>query len=430
MKMRWLSNFTSVALTFALCVPTTGWGSSGREGASFLNIPVGARPAALGSGYSALATDAYAPTWNSAGLGFVDETQLAGQHLSYLESIHYEYLSFVHPFSPGKAFGSSLQYLGSGDIAGTDAGGSSIGAFSSHFAAYTLAYGQTLTDQVSLGVTGKWINAKIADVSANAFAVDFGSLYKVTHKLNLAATIANIGNKLTFLTQGDSLPLAFHLGGAYALFPRMTVNGEFEYQNSGLASWHMGAEWSPMAPVALRIGYRTDTLKELSALAGLTLGIGLKVFGQEFSYAWLPYGELGNTQYFSLTFRFGQGAERKGNLIQFNRIEKHEALGTPEDSQNDLMTSIEHEMKERVAQGDETDGRSRLNPTPAKMNSAMATPSNHLHPGHRTAAVKYIFPQDQEASQEEITELLLDSPTKAAVAKSIRPNSKGKILKF
>src|SRR5258708_5020871 len=70
--------------------------SGGSSGAAFLEIPVGAAPAALGSAYSALAYDAYAPTWNPGGLGFVDGTQLAGQHLSYLESINYEYASLVH----------------------------------------------------------------------------------------------------------------------------------------------------------------------------------------------------------------------------------------------------------------------------------------------------------------------------------------------
>src|SRR5579864_5584550 len=70
--------------------------SSGTEGASFLDIPVGAGPASLGAAYTALATDAYAPTWNPAGLGFVSGTEMAGQHLSYLESMNYEYLSVVH----------------------------------------------------------------------------------------------------------------------------------------------------------------------------------------------------------------------------------------------------------------------------------------------------------------------------------------------
>src|ERR1043166_7621235 len=73
--------------------------SSGTEGASFLDIPVGAGPAALGAAYTALATNAYAPTWNPAGLARLSGTEAAAQHLSYLESMNYEYLSFVHPLN-------------------------------------------------------------------------------------------------------------------------------------------------------------------------------------------------------------------------------------------------------------------------------------------------------------------------------------------
>src|SRR5258708_9890564 len=47
---------------------------------------------------SSLATNAYAPVWNPAGLGMLNGNEVAAQHLSYLESMHYEYLSFVHPF--------------------------------------------------------------------------------------------------------------------------------------------------------------------------------------------------------------------------------------------------------------------------------------------------------------------------------------------
>src|ERR1700687_4993385 len=71
--------------------------STGTEGASCLDTPLGAGPAAMGSAYTALATNAYAPVWNPAGLGRLSGNELAGQHLSYLESMHYEFLSFVHP---------------------------------------------------------------------------------------------------------------------------------------------------------------------------------------------------------------------------------------------------------------------------------------------------------------------------------------------
>src|SRR5688572_11436721 len=96
--------------------------SSGTEGAAFLDIPVGAGPAALGGSYTALAKDAYAATYNPAGLGFLDSLQFSGQHLSYLESMHYEYLSFAAPLPrsancasaadcPGSAIGGSVQYF-------------------------------------------------------------------------------------------------------------------------------------------------------------------------------------------------------------------------------------------------------------------------------------------------------------------------------
>src|SRR5579872_802687 len=84
-----LCGVASVAFLIGFVSPSRA--SSGTEGASFLDIPVGAGPAALGAAYSALATDAYAPTWNPAGLGFVTDNEFSGQHLSYLESINYEY---------------------------------------------------------------------------------------------------------------------------------------------------------------------------------------------------------------------------------------------------------------------------------------------------------------------------------------------------
>jgi hypothetical protein len=290
--------------------------SSGTEGASFLDIPVGAGPAALGSAYSAMASDAYAPVWNPAGLARIDSNQFAAQHLSYLETIHYEFASFVHPLGKGRTLGGSIQYLGSGDIAGTDLFGNPTADFSAHYAAYSLAYGQPINDKLSLGLTGKIINAKISDVSANAYAFDLGSMYQATSRLRLACVLSNVGTKLTFLDQSDSLPLAFHVGAQYRMNSNLTLAEEGVYEQTGLASYHTGLEWAPMDHLVLRLGYRTDTLKGLSPLAGLTTGIGLNLWGFELSYAWVPLGDLGNTQYFSLLMKFGS-AVAKRNLIRY-----------------------------------------------------------------------------------------------------------------
>src|SRR6185437_6550703 len=319
------------------CAGGVSLASSGTEGASFLDIPVGAGPASLGSAYTALATNAYAPTWNPAGLGFVNDNGLAAQNLSYLESIHYEYLSFVHPLGDPqdavhRGIGFSAQYLGSGDINGTDINGMPTGTFSSHYGAYNVSYGQTLGDKLSLGVSGKWINAQIDDVSANAYAADLGALYKVTSKLSLASTLTNLGTKLTFLSDGDSLPLAWHVGAAYEPAPQYLMTAEAEYPQTGLASFHVGVQWRPMEAVSLRAGYRTDTVKGLDALAGFSTGIGLNLWGQELAYAWVPYGDLGNSQYFSLFAHFGAREEAKRSLIHYQTIKAHRSVKKDSDA--------------------------------------------------------------------------------------------------
>ena len=64
-----VSVFSFLLVLSAIFFASHAWGFSGTEGASFLDIPVGAGPAALGGAYTALATDAYAPIYNPAGLG-------------------------------------------------------------------------------------------------------------------------------------------------------------------------------------------------------------------------------------------------------------------------------------------------------------------------------------------------------------------------
>jgi hypothetical protein len=315
---------------------TPAYAESGSEGAAFLQIPVGARPAALGSAYSALAEDAYAPIWNPAGLSRIDSSQIAGQHLSYLESIRYEYVGIGYPLANGRGIGLGVQYLGSGDIPETDRFGNMLGTFSSHYAAYSLAYGHRVGPKLSLGITGKLIEAKISDVGAHAWAMDFGGLYHYSPHLRWAGVLSQVGTKLKFLNEGDSLPLAFRVGAAYDR-GSVTLLAEGVFGLKDAPSVHTGVEWNVNSIVQLRAGYRTDTVKELSPMAGVTTGIGLRIGGQEFSYAWLPMGDLGNTQYFSVLIRFGNRSIPKRPIIQTT------ASPSPErDTLIELLSQDEH----------------------------------------------------------------------------------------
>jgi len=308
--------------------------ASGGESASFLDIPVGAGPAAMGSAYSALASNAYAPVWNPAGLGFLEAPEIAAQHLSYIESIHYEFLSGVLPLGENHGIGLSIQYLGTGDIPSTDASANSLGDYSSHFAAYGLSYGRTLTSRLSWGVAAKLIEAKISDVSAHAFAGDSGILYKASDRLTLAGHVANVGTEPQFLESKDPLPMNARLGAAYRWNRQVLFSTEGRWNRFGPASGHVGAQWDPIPQVGLRAGYKTDTTRELSAIAGLTTGAAVRLGPAELAYAWLPLGDLGDTHYFSLQAQFhrASNASKPRNLIHITpipRIVTHPGRATP-----------------------------------------------------------------------------------------------------
>jgi hypothetical protein len=306
--------------------------AAGTDAANFLNIPVGAGPAALGGAYSALAADAYAPVWNPAGLGFVKSPELAAQHLSYLESIQYEFLIFVHPLGATSALGASAQYLSSGDIPETNNSGQSLGTFSSHYGAYSLSFGRSFKDCISVGLSGRYLDAKISDVGAHTFSGDVGTLYKVGSRLTLAAVATNMGGDLRFLEDSEPLPFAFRVGAAFHPAKQWALAAEGVYRREGPAGGHFGLEWRVIDFLSLRAGYRTDTVKELSPLAGFSTGVGVRVWGSELAYAWVPLGALGDTHYFSLRLQFGDSKDSRRNLIQYQSIKAPRLAGADRDA--------------------------------------------------------------------------------------------------
>ena len=77
----------------------------------------------------------------------------------------------------------------------------------------------------------------------------------------------------------ESYPIAaiVRAGGSLQLFKNLLIASDLNYTEKQLYL-HGGAEYSrPFGPVtlALRAGYKNDTVKELGALSGLTAGLGV-----------------------------------------------------------------------------------------------------------------------------------------------------------
>src|SRR5277367_6256666 len=78
------------SLSFSDSVSTTG--------DQFLQIPAGVRGPGMGGAFTAVADDTTAPYWNSAGLAQIQGGEIDLLHVSYLESIDYEFIGGAIPF--------------------------------------------------------------------------------------------------------------------------------------------------------------------------------------------------------------------------------------------------------------------------------------------------------------------------------------------
>jgi hypothetical protein len=288
-------------LAAALMIAPLGAAAAGfgTDGADFLRMPAGSRPAALGGAYDALATDAYAPAFNPAGLAF-STASLSATHVPYLDQVSYDALSASLP----GGFGVSVQYLSPGKVAGTNAAGASIGDFGGHYAAAGAAYGRRIAPGLSLGLGAKFVHAAIDDAKASAFAGDLGALYRPTGRLALSAVVANLGSGLKFADRSDPLPRQYRLGAALSPAPSLTFAGRLLHESGGPA-FDAGAEWRALEALAVRAGYATEASRGLTEAAGLTLGFGLRWKRLGFDYAFAPMGALGSISFFSLVLTGG-----------------------------------------------------------------------------------------------------------------------------
>lgn len=291
---------------------------TGTTGAQFLKIGVGARPVGMGEAFCAVADDINALYWNPAGLSGIDQRQATAMYISWFESINYGYLAYGQPVRDWGVFAGGIAYLASGNIpkSSIDSGGNYVDEgtnFNAYDLALTIGYGRKMGEDVSVGGAFKIINEKIESENASAFAVDIGGVYKglkiKDRILPLGLVVQNLGTKVKFISKGDSLPTNIKTGGSYALeFSQvnssLTLAIDLNYPLDNAFNAHFGGEFWYKEMVAVRLGYKTTTIKDINALSGLSIGGGFRYQQYGVDYAWVPYGDLGNSHRISLVARF------------------------------------------------------------------------------------------------------------------------------
>ena len=291
-------------------------------GAQFLEIPAGVRGAGMGGVFTAVADDVSTTYWNTAGLAQLSLPEINLLHVSYFADTNYEFLGGALPLAPGSVLGLSASFDYVPTFNSTNNPAATPG--SADDLAVVLGYGQTFGDNFALGIGGKFISSSLVTYSAIGEAMDAGLLLYTKNKdLSLGLSVQNVGQVSNFsgYSSQEKLPLVYRAGLAYRLQPQQPTNlmvgVDLEKPIDNDPIFHAGGEfwWGTKTfAVAVRGGYSFDTLnQDLGGNVGASAGAGIRFSDFELNYALVPFGVLGDTQRFSLTYRF-EGGEENGAL--------------------------------------------------------------------------------------------------------------------
>ena len=124
--------------------------------------------------------------------------------LNWLADIGFDYLSFALPYEKW-GFGISYQNVLYGDIPAYDVNDNKLDtSYSPNDSLATVACAYRCRDDLSVGLSIKYVNSIIETVAATTVAGDAGMMYSVNKNFDLGLAVQNFGGTLTYVQDAGS----------------------------------------------------------------------------------------------------------------------------------------------------------------------------------------------------------------------------------
>ncbi len=257
-------------------------------GLSFLKLGVTSRSISMGDAVVSYNEDASATFYNPAGMFFGPKVNALFMHNEQVLGIRTEFLAAKVKLEKF-AFGLSLNNTSVDNIDIREIPGQPQGTFTAQNFAFGLSVGYKVNENLSLGVTGKFLFEKIYIDNASGMAFDFGGVYS-QNKFSVGLAFSNFGSMNELRTEATKLPSAIRGGASYLLdLPKLSstlrigVDG-YKVMDGGKMHANAGAELLYKDFLALRVGYQSGYENK-----NLTTGIGIKYKVFNLDYAFVPY---------------------------------------------------------------------------------------------------------------------------------------------
>ncbi|MFN3305650.1 MAG: PorV/PorQ family protein [Candidatus Kapaibacteriota bacterium] len=320
-----ITYFKAFSIGGAISGSTTGetFVKVGAAGSQFLKIPIGARANGLAGAYSSVSNDLTSIFWNPAGLADVKYISADFSYTQWFAGFKHSFGAFALPVGRNFTAAIALVALNSGNIEITTLekpNGTGL-SYQVNDVALSFTFSGYLTDQFSFGLTAKYVNNSISNLSSTGIAFDVGTMYETgIQGIRLGFSIHNLGIKqaysgqdlntskklyealnaapldIAYISNSYSLPLIFRAGLSSEVWKvedhKLIVAGDFITLSDTPEHFALGAEYTFKDFLALRAGYQFGT-----DVFGLSGGVGLKYFAGgfegEFDYSITPTKNIG-----------------------------------------------------------------------------------------------------------------------------------------
>jgi len=270
---------------------------------SQLKIPLDARSAALSEANVADAGQVSSWLLNPSNLYTRGSLTVALTHAQWIQDIRSEFLAAQIPMSLG-TIGIAVSTNSVPGIEVRDIPGPAIGTFSARFATLQVGFAGEVIQNLSFGLSAKYLYEKLYTDNATGFGVDVGMLYRTPIAgLQAAVSVTNAGSLEQFRRERSDLPTFFRGGATYtfslddlAFSASAAFTDNLRYAENHLLG---SLETTYNNRVSVRLGYASGYDSR-----GLTAGLGIRYEFLQFNYAFVPFSlGLGNAHLFSLGFQ-------------------------------------------------------------------------------------------------------------------------------
>ncbi|MBI4396703.1 MAG: PorV/PorQ family protein [Elusimicrobia bacterium] len=281
---------------------------SGKGGASFLRVPLGARAIALGETFSTVTDDAQVLFWNPAGLAPSRTPALSLSHSSFFDETLLDSVAVTYPTLWG-GVGAGTRWLTGPDLPRLR-NGEALGRFSAweRTGELALAFGKR---NFSLGVLGRHYQMRIDERTVKTLMGDVGALKRwKKDRYRLTAVAQNMGTSFGFGPTEELKgppPRLWRVGFGARLGDAGYFSAEHQKPQKLQGQTHAGLEYWLGSAMALRTGYLWRPTRERNAADALEswrFGAGFRVGGVDVDYAYSPAFALGESHHISLGIRF------------------------------------------------------------------------------------------------------------------------------